>query len=134
MGKKSRRKGKSFELEIRKDLESKGWIVCRWGNQVEDGKLISARAKYNPFRKVMSMSTGFPDFIAYRKFQCIECYSPCSWEVIGVECKMGKYLDKIEKEKVLWLLNNEIFKYILIAYKKNRGILYEEHLKGGNEK
>jgi hypothetical protein len=35
MGKNSRAKGKAFELKVRHDLESKGWIVVRWDKQVE---------------------------------------------------------------------------------------------------
>lgn len=38
-------------------------------------------------------------------------------EVIGVECKVNGYLDKKEKEKCKWLLDNNIFSKILIAYK-----------------
>lgn len=44
-------------------------------------------------------------------------------EIIGIECKVGKYISKEEKEKCRWLLKNRIFSRILIAYKtkeKNR--------------
>lgn len=55
------------------------------------------------------------------------------YEVIGVECKVGKYLDKAEKEKCIWLLENKVFSKILIAsrYKeKNRiKIKYDEFKK-----
>jgi hypothetical protein len=34
-GKKNRREGAKFELLARKDLESKGWIVAKWQNNVE---------------------------------------------------------------------------------------------------
>ena len=34
-GKKNRRKGSNFELQVRHYLESQGWIVCKWANQVE---------------------------------------------------------------------------------------------------
>lgn len=34
-GKKSKKSGADFELKVRKDLESKGWIVTKWNNQVE---------------------------------------------------------------------------------------------------
>lgn len=68
-GKKNRRKGGEFELKVRKDLESKGWIVAKWTNNVEFGKvvdigkLIAAKRKFNPFSKALSLGTGFPDFI-----------------------------------------------------------------------
>ena len=35
MGKKSKAAGGRFELKVRKDLESKGWIVSKWMNNVE---------------------------------------------------------------------------------------------------
>ena len=34
-GKKNRQAGARFELKVRKDLESKGWIVDKWSNNVE---------------------------------------------------------------------------------------------------
>lgn len=34
-GKKNRASGARFELKVRKDLESKGWIVSKWQNNVE---------------------------------------------------------------------------------------------------
>lgn len=43
------------------------------------------------------------------------------YEVIGVECKTNGYLDKTEKEKCKWLLDNNIFSKILIAYKTKEG-------------
>lgn len=38
-------------------------------------------------------------------------------EVIGVECKTNGYLDKEEKQKCRWLIDNKIFTRILIARK-----------------
>jgi hypothetical protein len=89
MGKTSRAAGKAFELKVRHDLESKGWIVCKWSNNVEfgqgsvvidlstqdtekgilgkamcnSGKLIPAKHTFNPFTKAMSAGNGFPDFV-----------------------------------------------------------------------
>ena len=34
-GKLSRGQGARFELKVRGDLESKGWIISKWQNQVE---------------------------------------------------------------------------------------------------
>ncbi len=34
-GRKSRARGARFELIVREDLESKGWIVAKWTNNVE---------------------------------------------------------------------------------------------------
>ncbi len=44
-----------------------------------------------------------------------KCYE--TYEVIGVEAKMDGKLDKIEKEKCRWLLDNKIFGKIWIAQK-----------------
>jgi len=47
--------------------------------------------------------------------------------VIGVESKLGKYLDAEEKRKARWLLDNGKFNRILIAYKKERGVIEYEN-------
>jgi len=131
-GKNNRASGKRFELAVRKDMESKGWIVAKWTNNIVDGKLVPAKHKFNFFSKVMSLGSGFPDFIAFRRSRCSECADYCGYKIIGVEAKSNGYLDKAEKEKVEWLLNNDIFKAVWIASKdkkKRGGIVYNEHNK-----
>lgn len=124
-GKKSRAAGARFEAKAREDLEKEGWIIARWTNNVEfgekeekkhRGKLVKCKPKFNPFTKSLMMNTGgFPDFIAFRTKEG-------GYEVIGVEVKANGWLDKDEKEKCKWLLNNKIFEKILIAKKpKERG-------------
>lgn len=158
-GKKARESGQRFERKVRKDLESKGWIVDRWSNnvnmmEVNDltvfkdpeswekvqwinkhfgliGELIPAKRKFNPFKKALSIGTGFPDFIAFRliaKDESKEDKKICFYEIIGVEVKSDGYLDKTEKLKCQWLLDNNIFSKILIASKSEvRGkINYKE--------
>lgn len=112
-GKKSRAQGGRFELKVRRDLEEKGRIVDKWNNNVdlEEGKLIIAKRKYNPFSKAMTIGTGFPDFISIKHIH-EESYS-----VIGVEVKMNGTLSKTEKEKCVWYLKNKIFSKIWIAKK-----------------
>lgn len=158
MGKKSRKSGKAFEIKVRHDLEEKGWIVDRWTNNVgyEDcdmnmygpsiidegkrGKLIPAKAKYNPFTKsMMMMSGGFPDFICFQDVGLGDAHNHLKgvladgseyqmYAIIGVECKINGYLTKEEKEKCDWLLKNHIFSKILIASKgeKRGSICYTE--------
>jgi len=149
MGKRSRAQGKAFELRVRKDLEEKGWIVDRWNNQVsdfpddniklppelrEDRKLIPAKAKFRGMGIPMMLSSGFPDFIAYKRVNKPEEMRVIkikqTYEVIGVECKMNGILDKQEKEKCKWLLKNNIFSCIWIASKtkvKNKVVIeYKE--------
>ncbi|MCK9596842.1 hypothetical protein M0R19_06655 [Candidatus Pacearchaeota archaeon] len=136
-GKKSRAKGQRFELKIRQDLEKKGWIVSKWMNTVDldkeekIGKIVPAKRKYNPFMKVMTIGTGFPDFVCFRGIdkredeetiegtQIPECYirkdEKKIFDVIGLEVKGNGYLDQIEKGICIWLLENKIFSKILIA-------------------
>ena len=125
MGKKSRAQGKAFELKVRHNLEERGWVVCKWGNNVDlkANKLIIAKHTFNPFTKAMSAGSGFPDFIAFKKTK-----SPF-FRLIAVESKMTGVLDKTEKLKVEWLLNNNIFGIILIASKgdKRGEIIYEQY-------
>jgi len=122
-GKRNRNAGRIFETKVRAGLEAMGWIVDKWTNTVdyEKLKLVPARRKYNPFKKVMVLGTGFPDFVAIKKIK--EGY-----DVIGVEVKSNGYLDKIEKGMCLWLLENKVFSKILIAKKgKKRGeVEYKE--------
>ena len=145
-GKKNRRSGSEFERRVRKDLEKKGWVVSKWMNNVEFknenskdvsgffigtkaiyGKLVPAKRKYNPFRKALSVGNGFPDFIIYRMVM-IGNTGIASYEVYGVECKKGKYLDKEEKLRCEWMIKNKIFNEIWIAYagKKKGEIIYKE--------
>ena len=143
-GKINRAAGARFELKVRKDLESKGWIVSKWQNNVEFlskdlkssdlgkkevalGKLVAAKHKFRGKGIPMSIGTGFPDFISFKKVELAEHHNYSVFEdkfsikanrcVIGVEVKSAKYLDKIEKEKCRWLLENNVFSKILIAYK-----------------
>jgi len=116
MGAKSRAGGGQFEARVRKDLEEKGWVVDKWSNNILDGKLIPCRRKFNPFNKVMTIGTGFPDFVCFSKRGDL-------FKVIGVEVKMNGNLSRVEKEKCGWYLGKGIFSEILVAKKvkeKNR--------------
>ena len=144
MGKKSKSAGMRFELKVRKDLESQGWIVDKWTNNVEflyqagnwdyieDAKVGKMHpAKSNRFNM---RSTGFPDFIAFRMCEdrCFKMLNNPVYEVIVVEVKSNGTLRKIEKEKCQWYLDNNIFSKILIASKgDSRGeIVYKEFVRG----
>ncbi|MAG11003.1 hypothetical protein CMI44_01690 [Candidatus Pacearchaeota archaeon] len=116
-GKKARAAGARFELKVRTDLKAQGWIVTKWMNNIdfENDKLIPAKRKYNPFLRALSIGTGFPDFIAFKK------RGKKSFEIIGIEVKRNGWLDKEEKAKCKWLLEKEIFLKILIAKGKKQG-------------
>jgi len=115
-GKRSRSSGLKFELKVRKYWESKGYIVDKWNNNVdiENNKVIPAKRKYNPFKKVMAIGTGFPDFIV------IQFVRDGVYDVIGVEVKLNGILSKEEKEKCRWYLEKKTFSKILIAKKSDK--------------
>lgn len=184
-GKRARASGRHFEIRVRKDLEEKGWIVDKFGNNVSfdsrftdsismkmtgnillqgTGKLIQAKNKWAGPGRPMMMGAGFPDFLCFRginikKYLLELSNQMCkenigiqnlrrtasfkslneiknatlpTHEVIGVEVKSNGYLDKVEKEKCQWYLDNQIFSKILIVSKykeKNRvKIKYEDFL------
>ena len=157
-GKKNRQAGALFERKVRKEMESKNWIVAKWTNNVsdypeenvnlppeerKDRKLVKVKNKFLGPGKPMMLGAGFPDFIAFQNivneeqraiFGIINC-EPLKDDskirlsgIIGVESKMNGQLDKQEKEKCKWLLENNIFSKILIAQKgEKRGeIIYKE--------
>jgi len=128
MGKKSKKSGGDFERRVRKDLESKGWIVDKWSNNIKDGKLVPAKQKFRGPGLPFVIGTGFPDFLCFKFYKGYNGIK--TWEMMGVESKTNGILDKEEKEKCKWLLKNNIFSKILIASKtkvKNRVIIkYED--------
>lgn len=110
-GRKSRAAGSRFELKVRRDLENKGRVVDKWNNNVDldEGKIIIAKKKFNPFLRFTTIGTGFPDFISIKQIH------EGSHSVIGVEVKMNGNLSKVEKEKCAWYLQKGIFSEIWIA-------------------
>lgn len=119
MGKRSRASGMAWERKVRQDLEWRGYIVAKWMNNVgldkKDGaqKLMPSKHKFRGMGIPMSISTGFPDFIAYKPFEV--------GRILGIESKMNGILDKKEKETCKWLLSQGIFNKILVAKKQKKG-------------
>ena len=139
-GKKNRASGAKTEAQVRTELEGEGYIVCRWSNNVEldtdydaegltvIGKLVGAKPKYNPFKKMlMYASVGFPDFICIKSagMDSIEepPYLRMIFNNIAVESKRNGYLDPVERQKAQWLLDNHIFNKFIIAKKTDAGHL-----------
>jgi hypothetical protein len=143
-GKKNRKSGSAFELKVRKDLEKAGWIICKWTNNVEFGKLgingelVPAKRRYNPFMKALSIGNGFPDFVGFQLPENGQSFAIEQagigkgqfnlYLVIGIEAKSNGYLNPTERKTCTWLLENNIFSKILIAKKgEKRGeIVYKE--------
>lgn len=115
-GKLSRQRGMLFELKVREDLEKKGWIITKWMNTVDFERDIvaPARRKYNPFTKSLSIGTGFPDLLCFKKNGEL-------FDVLGVEVKTNGSIDKFEKGQAIWYLEKGIIPKILIAKKKKEG-------------
>ncbi|NPE27013.1 hypothetical protein HNV12_03360 [Methanococcoides sp. SA1] len=126
-GGKSRAAGGAFELRVRKDLEAKGWTVDKWSNNVDmdSNRVVPCRRVFKPIglgRSVMTIGTGFPDFVAFDRRDNL-------FEVIGIEVKMNGTLSREEKEKCCWLLERGIFSQILIASKvKERNRVHVKYL------
>jgi hypothetical protein len=116
-GRIAKASGARFELRVRKDLTEKGRTVDKWSNNVDldSGCIVPAKRKFNPFSKVMTIGTGFPDFISIGRVRD-NLYS-----VIGIEVKMNGILSKIEKEKCAWYLRNKVFGEIWIARMERDG-------------
>ena len=51
IGKSNRASGARFELKVRKNLESKGWIVDKWSNNVEFSRIVISKDESNKDRK-----------------------------------------------------------------------------------
>ncbi len=122
-GKRSRARGQRFEAKVRLDLENLGWTVGKWMNTVDydkegkTGKIVPAKRKYNPFFKSLSIGTGFPDFVCFKRKE-----DGNGFDIIGVEVKGNGYLDAAERGMCIWLLENKVFSRILIAKRgKERG-------------
>jgi len=122
MGKRSRAAGARFELKVRKHLEENGWITDKWTKNVDLEKMevVPARRKFIPGKGFMGIGTGFPDFIAFKQIVGRKEDDFHAYKVIGVESKMNGTLEKVEKEKCYFLLEQGVFKDILIAQKSEK--------------
>lgn len=112
-GRKARGAGGRFELKVRGDLEEKNFVVDKWGNNVDldKGKVVIAKRKFNPFNRALTIGTGFPDFVCFQRGE------DNRYNVIGVECKVNGLLSKKEKEKCGFLLKKKVFSEIWVAKK-----------------
>jgi len=95
-GKLNRAAGQRFEAKVRANLEEMGWIVDKWMNTVDynregrTGKVVPAKRKYNPFKRVMVLGTGFPDFIAFRTITTNKGNNPRELFLVNGFCEKCK--------------------------------------------
>lgn len=118
LGKRTRAAGMRFELKVRVDLEQRGFIVAKWTNNVdlETKQVVKAKAAFNPYSRALSLSTGFPDFIAINRIGNIG--------LRFIESKMSGKLDKNEKAKIE-VIKALGFKCFLAKPDEEGGIAYE---------
>jgi len=114
------------ELSEFKGIVKKEFDKDQWIKKITYGKLTKAKNKWAGPGRPMMMGAGFPDFICFRNLLVFDEMSKQFYEVIGMECKTNGTLDKTEKQKCKWLLDNNKFSKILIASKtkvKNRVVI-----------
>lgn len=151
-GKANRAKGARFELKVREEFKKTNWILDKWSNNVdlEKQEVVPAKRKYNPFKKMLVVGTGFPDFIGIRHISegeyevigseeeygliDIEDKFEVKSEVIGIEVKMNGVLTQEEKLKCKFYLQNKIFSKIFIAKAVKKGRKIEVELIDFKEK
>jgi len=94
----ARAAGARFELKVRSNLESDGWIVDKWSNNVnlEENKLVKVKNLFLGPGKPLMLGAGFPDFIAFKR-------KGKNYEIMGVEARSDGKLKKKEKEKCKFL-------------------------------
>ena len=90
------------ERKVREDLESKGWIVDKFSNNIDLENSCFVKAKYRFINgRPAGIGSGFPDFVAWMPSIRAGFYS-----LIFVECKINGTLNKEEKLKMEWLKKN----------------------------
>jgi len=161
-GKRNRASGLRFEKKVREVLESYGWIVSKWQNNVEftariislldtkekrefEEKIFPPLGKCIPAKmgRFRTNQNGFPDFFVYRIRNRILINIPLKDirpenEIIFVECKCNGRLSKDEKQKAQWYLKHNYCSRFFVAFRtkiKNRIIVnYKEFKQDNTEK
>ena len=67
-GKKSRKSGSRFELKVREDLESKGWICAKWTNNVEFVKETIVQISKGIEEAIVLANVAYEQFPRQRKY------------------------------------------------------------------
>lgn len=115
----NRKKGHAFEFAVRNQLEKEGWNVAKWTNKIIDNEMVQCKPAFNPYKKLIMNSGGFPDFIAFRRNE-----ENTGFIVIGVEAKYNGYVDPKERQQCAHYLRRGIFDKILIARHSEDGIFF----------
>lgn len=100
-GRINRRNGAEFELVVRKEMVKQGWVVQKHNNNIDLDNKCFVQAKGNRFRMT---TTGFPDFLAFMGSNALRNFKV--FKLMFVEVKTNNILDKTEKLKMNWLIEN----------------------------
>jgi hypothetical protein len=112
IGKRNKLMGADFERRTRAYMESLGYCVTKWHNNVKENKVISAKPGF--YRQ---MQTGFPDFLCFIHVDNMENPKIRLYDIIMIECKINGRLSKEEKEKVKFYLDHDYCDKFYIASK-----------------
>jgi hypothetical protein len=113
-GRRNRINGAAFEMKVRRAMEKQGWIVVKHQNNIDLDNKCFIPAKRNRFK---SNSTGFPDFLGYMGSSALR--NSQVYALMFVEAKTNNILDKTEKLKMNWLLEQGYKTWV--AYKGTNG-------------
>lgn len=121
IGKKNRINGANFERKVRSELEKKGWIVARWTNQLEEGKIIPAKVNF----RFGNRNNGFPDYIAFKIN--LQTSQTISFRIVLIECKLNAVINKEELAKIN-LLQDRYLLEVRVAFKEGKKTMYKQRL------
>lgn len=96
---------------MRMNLSSQGYTISKWQNNIDLERGIMHAARWNRFN---ALSTGFPDFVAFRKIEGFDD----AYEVVWVEAKMNGKLTAAEKAKLQFMTDRGMMCWIASVNEK----------------
>jgi len=105
MPNKSYQIGYRFQLRVKKRLQKEGWFV------------------------LTQPKSAFPDMICWKPvtMKILGDHNTYKYyKVIGVECKVNKYLSRAEKAEATRLLKENYVSRMYVYHRKNRTMLFYE--------
>lgn len=123
-GKRNRRAGADFELATRNKLIKMGYLVDKWTNNIdlEEERIVIAKA--NPFNRFNRSGVGFPDFLAFMPTGSNKGHR--HYVVVFVECKVNGTLNKLERQKMNFLMKEGYTCWVARKGYKMSDVLFEK--------